>query len=73
MSSLHLSTAELDAIIAAAQPIARDRREAFKNAVMEALRECGELGPGVVHRAIVATQREFYDPPLEHTHGGKYR
>jgi hypothetical protein len=27
------------------------------------LRRCGEIGPGVVHRVIVETQRRFFDPP----------
>jgi hypothetical protein len=28
-----------------------------------ALQGCGELGPGSVHRAIVATQRIYFDAP----------
>jgi hypothetical protein len=30
---------------------------------VSALGACRELGPGSVHRAIAAAQRQFFDPP----------
>jgi hypothetical protein len=63
MQPLKLSDAELDAVLAAARPLAPDRRDAFMQAVADALSSLGELGPGAVYRAIRDTQREFFDPP----------
>jgi hypothetical protein len=74
MPPLALSDSELDAIMAAARPIARDRRDAFLQQVAELLRDCSELGPGAVHRAIAQAQRAHFDPPVD-TSGrwAKYR
>jgi hypothetical protein len=64
MPPLALSDAELDAIMTACLPIPVERRDAFVHAVAEALANGGEtVGPGSVHRAIVATQRRLFDPP----------
>jgi hypothetical protein len=40
--------------VAAARPIAIERRAAFLQTVASTLQRCGEIGPGVVHRAIIA-------------------
>jgi hypothetical protein len=44
-------------------------------AVANALQGCAEVGPGSVHRAIVAAQREHFIPPdLSRASGSsKYR
>ena len=60
---IRLSDTELDAVFAAAQPIAIDRRDAFLKAVAHALQGCAEPGPGDIHRAIVAAQRAHCDYP----------
>lgn len=57
-----LSDAELSAIMTACQPLAPAARDGFVRAVANALHGC-EVGPGSVHRAIVAAQREHFDPP----------
>jgi hypothetical protein len=63
MPPLKLSDEELTAVMQAAQPIAVDRRDAFLRQVAAALQSCGEVGPGIVHRVLVETQRVFFDPP----------
>ena len=60
---LRLSDDELDAVMAAARPLAVERRNAFLQDVATALASCAELGPGVVHRVCAQVQREFFDPP----------
>jgi hypothetical protein len=59
-----LTDAELDAVFAAAQPIAIERRDAFLRHVAHALQGCSELGPGAVFRAICAAQRAYCDYPI---------
>jgi hypothetical protein len=76
MSPIRLTDPELDAIMAAARPIAVDRRDEFLQRVASALRDCVEIGRGTVHRAIAMAQKEFFDPPdLVETRGrwAKYR
>jgi hypothetical protein len=74
VSLIYLSDDELGAVMRAALPIAVDRRDAFLREVASALSGCAEIGPGTVHRICAATQREFFDPPLETRSGtGKYR
>lgn len=60
---LALSDAELDSIMAAARPIAVDRRDAFLQRVAELLQDERELGDGVIARACRVAQKEFFDPP----------
>jgi hypothetical protein len=63
MPPIRLSDSELDAVMAAARPIAIDRRDAFLQQVASSLQRCGELGPGVVYRVVSEAQRAFFDPP----------
>jgi len=35
----------------------------FLRALASSLRDSGQLGPGALHRAIVAIQRRYFDPP----------
>jgi hypothetical protein len=60
---LRLSDAELDALYRAARPIAQDRRDAFLQAVADALAGLSELGPGATYRVIRDVQKQFFDPP----------
>ena len=49
----------------AAAPLAPDRRASFIADVVATLQQQPPemIGPGVVHRIIVATQRAHFDPP----------
>jgi hypothetical protein len=60
MPPIRLSDSELDAVMAAARPLAVERRDAFLQAVAGALQGCSEVGAGVVP---AKTQRAFFDPP----------
>jgi hypothetical protein len=64
MPPIRLSDSELDAVMAAARPLAVERRDAFLQAVAGALQGYGgEIGPGAVYRVASQVQREFFDPP----------
>jgi hypothetical protein len=71
MPPIKLTDDELSAVLRAARPIAVADRDAFLIEVAAALQNCSEPGPGDVHRAIVAAQRKFFDPP--EIGEGKYR
>ena len=76
MPPIRLSDAELDAVMAAARPIAVERRDAFLQDVATLLHGCVEIGPGVMHRICAEVQRRhFYAPDLSRAAGGsgKYR
>ena len=73
MSPIRLSDAELDAVMAAARPLAIDQRDGFLQAVASALQGRTEIGPGTAHRVIVETQRLFWDPPMLSYDSSKYR
>jgi hypothetical protein len=60
---ISLTDDELTAVMRAAQPIAVDRRDEFLQRVASSLRDCVEIGPGSVHRAIAEAQQKFFDPP----------
>jgi hypothetical protein len=69
---LRLSDDELDAVMTAAAPLDPADRDGFVRAVAAELASCPEIGPGAVHRAIVATQRRFWTPPqLSHEPGAR--
>jgi hypothetical protein len=73
MAPLALTDDEMVVVMDAARPLARERRDAFLRAIATALSRVPERGPGVLHRLIRATQRQFFDPPdLSHHHVGKY-
>jgi hypothetical protein len=63
LRALRLSDDELTAVYAAARPLEVSARDGFLQAVADALQSCAEIGPGVVHRIIAATQRDFFNPP----------
>jgi hypothetical protein len=62
MKPVRLTDSELDAVMAAAQPIPVARRAAFLQDVAKMLSGV-EVGPGSVHRAIAQAQRAHFDPP----------
>jgi hypothetical protein len=75
MSPIRLTDDELTAVMSAARPLAVERRDAFLQAVAHQLSGHNVIGPGVVHRVVAETQRQFFDPP-EFTRAagsGKYR
>jgi hypothetical protein len=53
MGPIRFTDAQLDAIIAAARPLAVRDRDAFLQAVAELLQARREIGDGDVHRAVV--------------------
>ena len=64
MPPVSLSDAELDAVMAACQPLTPTHRDEFLRAVAAALAAYpGEVGPGVVYRVVRETQKRFFDPP----------
>jgi hypothetical protein len=64
MGPIRLTDAQLDAIFSAAKPLAVQDRDAFLQAVAEALQEYREIGDGDVARTVRVVQRRFFDPPL---------
>ena len=53
---VHLSDSELDAVMAAAQPLEPSRRDAFLQQVAAQL-QGRQIGPGLVHRVCAEVQR----------------
>jgi hypothetical protein len=62
VTPIKLSDSELDSVLAAARPIAIERRDAFLQQVAAEL-QGREVGPGIVHRICAEQQRQFFDPP----------
>jgi hypothetical protein len=62
---LALTDAQLTAVFEAARPLAVRDRDAFLQAVAEALQGHREIGDGDVARVVRMVQRRFFDPPLE--------
>jgi hypothetical protein len=60
---LALSDDELSAVLAAARPIAVERRDAFLQQIASTLSNCAEISPGLVHRVCAEVQRKFFVPP----------
>jgi hypothetical protein len=63
MGPIRLTDAQLGAIFSAARPLAVRDRDAFLQAVAEALQGHREIGDGDVARAVRVVQRRFFDPP----------
>ena len=61
--AISLTDSELDAVLAAARPIAVDRRAAFLTDVAQALAVHAELGLGLVSRTCAEVQKRYFDPP----------
>jgi hypothetical protein len=65
---IRLTNSQLDVVMAAAQPLAVDRRDAFLREVAAAL-EGREIGDGAVHRVVAEVQKRHWDPPLPSAQG----
>jgi hypothetical protein len=63
MSPIRLTDAELDAVLAAARPLAVEMRDPFLQAVAHALAGRDVVGPGTVFTVCRELQRKFFDPP----------
>jgi hypothetical protein len=65
MAPIRLTDSQFDAVLAAARPLAVGNRDAFLQAIVDALQGVVDPGDGDIHRAIVMTaHRRFWDPPL---------
>jgi hypothetical protein len=62
-SLLALSDRSLEAIMAAAHPIAPAKRPEFLAAVADRLSRAGEVGEGTVARCVRDLQRLYLEPP----------
>jgi hypothetical protein len=58
-----LTDDQIEAVRRAAAPLPPAHRQAFLDDVTAALADVPVIGPGIVHRAIVAAQRAHFDPP----------
>jgi hypothetical protein len=63
MGPIRFTDAQLDAIIAAARPLAVASRDAFLLDLAAALQGIKDPGDGDLSRAIRAVQRKHFDPP----------
>jgi hypothetical protein len=63
MPPIKLTDDEMNAVYAACRPLPVADRDAFLQALADALRQRGEIGPGVVYRVIRDVQRRFFRPP----------
>jgi hypothetical protein len=66
MTPLQLTDDEMSVLRRLAEPIDPQRRPLFLQEVaaeLEAKRQAGEIGEGVVHRVARTLQRKFFDPP----------
>jgi hypothetical protein len=63
---LQLNDDEMSVLLSLAGPIDQQRRPQFLQEVaqeLEASRQAGEIGEGLVHRLARTVQRRFFDPP----------
>ncbi len=68
-----LTPDELSIVHSAARPLQPQAVEPFLATVAERLRDCRELGPGVIFRVAREVQREFFDPPSLNGRTGAHR
>ena len=67
---ISLSDDELSAITDACRPLRLQDRDPFLRALAAEIAKQPAVGPGLIHRLIVETQRQFFDPL--NLSGGKY-
>jgi hypothetical protein len=60
MPPLKLTDDEMEAVYRACRPLHVADRDAFVQALADALCQRGEIGSGAVHRAIRDVQRRFF-------------
>src|SRR5262245_28668718 len=63
ISPVSLTDIQMDAVLAAAHPLAPDRRSAFLAEVARTLASERVIGDGLLHRVIMHVQRQYFDPP----------
>jgi hypothetical protein len=63
MSPISFSDSELDLLLVLAQPLAPSQRDAFLQAVAEALAQYPERGDGLTHKIGVELQQRFRAAP----------
>jgi hypothetical protein len=63
MPPIRFTDAQLDVIMAAAEPLAVADRDPFLRDVAERLRG-HQIGDGLIHRVIAEVQRKYFAPPL---------
>jgi hypothetical protein len=70
-----LTDMQLDAVLAAARPLAPHRRSEFLEHVAREVAALPIVGDGALHRVIMTVQRSYFDPPdLGRANGSsKYR
>jgi hypothetical protein len=75
ISPVSLTDMQLDAVLAAAHPLAPDQRSAFLADVARSLANERTIGDGLLHRVIMHVQKRYFDPPdLGRANGtSKYR
>jgi hypothetical protein len=61
--TLMLADDDREIVMQLAAPLELNKRDAFLIAVEEALAGVAVPGPGVIHRAARAAQRQFFDAP----------
>jgi hypothetical protein len=66
MTPLRLTDSELDIVLAAARPLARQVRDWFLQEVAARLAGLSQRGEGVVYRVVAEIQRRHFDPPIDH-------
>jgi hypothetical protein len=65
---LSLAPEEMDLLRALSEPIDQRRRTEFMAEAARRIEEASPrngIGPGVVHRIGRATQRDYFDPPMD--------
>jgi hypothetical protein len=71
-SPIHLTDAQMSAVLAASVPLAPDRRSAFLEACARELARLPEgVGDGSVFRLVSELQKRYFEPPLFQTGDGK--
>jgi hypothetical protein len=61
---LKLTDSQMDAVLAAARPLAVQDRDPFLQEIAARLTALPHLGDGVVHRVVAEVQRRHFDPPI---------
>jgi hypothetical protein len=65
-SPIHLTDAQMSALLAASYPLHANQRNQFLETCARELARLGDIGDGDVHRVVMAVQKRFFDPPPIH-------
>jgi hypothetical protein len=72
-SPIHLSDAQIFAVLAASHPLHANQRSKFLEACARELAQLSEIGDGAVHRVVMAVQKRYFDPPAFSSDNGANR